>query len=98
MNGAKAEFRSYVIGLLLSLLLTALAFGVVLAGLERTPALLIVTAAAIAQIVVQLRFFLHIRWRGQKREDLQLVLFSTLLLGIMVGGTLWIMTDLSQRM
>ncbi|OTP65282.1 Cytochrome O ubiquinol oxidase subunit IV [Caballeronia sordidicola] len=43
------------------------------------------------------RFFLHISFSHQ-REDLQLILFSALLLGIMVAGTVWIMTSLAQRM
>jgi len=35
---------------------------------------------------------------GQKREDLQLILFSALLLIIVVGGTVWIMGSLGARM
>jgi hypothetical protein len=48
-------------------------------------------------IMVHFRFFLHIGFR-QKREDLQLLLFSALLLIIMVTGTLWIMASLAVRM
>ena len=53
---------------------------------------------ALAQIVVQLRCFLHIGLKRQKREDLQLLLFTVLLLAIMAFGTLWLMADLSDRM
>lgn len=33
-----------------------------------------------------------------KREDLQLILFTVLILTIMVGGTLWILFNLYYRM
>jgi cytochrome o ubiquinol oxidase operon protein cyoD len=58
---------------------------------------LIIGAFALAQILMHFRFFLHIGLR-QKREDLQLLLFSALLLTIMVSGTIWIMASLAQRM
>ncbi len=94
----RRDRRRYLIGAGLSLLLTALAFAAVLMGPGRATALWIIGAAAVAQIVVQLRWFLHIDLSRQKREDLQLILFSLLLLGIMAGGTIWILANLSQRM
>ncbi len=52
---------------------------------------------ALAQMIVHFRFFLHIGFQ-HKREDLQLILFSALLLFIMVAGTIWIMASLAIRM
>jgi cytochrome o ubiquinol oxidase operon protein cyoD len=96
---AQHEFRSYVIGGILSIALTVLAFTTVLwFDLARSTTLAIVGIAAVAQIVVQLRYFLHIDLSGQKREDLQLILFSLVLLTLMAGGTIWIMGDLAGRM
>lgn len=43
----------------------------------------------LAHIVVHFRFFLHVDLSRQKREDLELILFSLLLLAIMAGGTIW---------
>ena len=54
--------------------------------------------AALVQIVVHMRFFLHVDLSRQKREDLQLILFTVLLLALMGGGTIWILTDLAARM
>ena len=51
-----------------------------------------------AQIIIQVRYFLHIDLSRQKREDLQLILFSLLLLTVMAGGTIWIMGSLAGRM
>lgn len=98
MTEEQLDRRRYVIGFLASATWTALAFGVVVIRLEPTLALAIISVAAIAQVVVQLRFFLHIDLSQQKREDLQLILFTLLLLTIMVAGTIWILADLHRRM
>ena len=58
-----------------------------------------ICAAALLQIVVHMRNFLHLSFSSkQSREDLLLVLFSVSLLAIMAGGTWYIMSDLSERM
>ena len=89
----------YLIGLVLSVLLTVAAFAVVVLGiLPNGWAIPAIVVLALAQIVVQVRFFLHIDFSRQKREDLQLLLFTILLLGIMAFGTLWIMANLASRM
>ena len=92
------EFRSYVWGVGLALLLTLVPFAVVHWGvMPRFAPFIVIGAFALVQMVVQFRFFLHIGF-SQKREDLQLILFSALLLIIMVAGTIWIMASLATRM
>ena len=94
----RKEFRSYLWGTGLALLMTLIPFALVhWAALPRAQSLVVIGAFALAQMVVHLRFFLHISWK-QKREDLQLILFSSLLLFIMVAGTIWIMASLATRM
>lgn len=94
----RREFRSYVWGLSLALLLTLVPFALVHWGAApRSTLLIVIGILALVQMVVHFRFFLHIGFR-QKREDLQLILFSTLLLIIMVAGTIWIMASLAARM
>jgi cytochrome o ubiquinol oxidase operon protein cyoD len=94
----RREFRSYVWGIGLALLLTLVPFALVrLVDVPRFPLLIVIGAFALVQVIVHFRFFLHISFR-QKREDLQLILFSTLLLTIMVAGTVWIMASLALRM
>jgi cytochrome o ubiquinol oxidase operon protein cyoD len=66
-------------------------------GIHRLSLFLVIGAFALVQMLVHFRFFLHIGFR-QNREDLQLLLFSALLLTIMVAGTVWIMASLAQRM
>ncbi len=92
------EFHSYVWGVGLALLLTLVPFGLVKwEAMPRFPLLIVIGAFALIQLVVHFRFFLHIGFR-RKREDLALILFSTLMLFIMVAGTIWIMASLATRM
>lgn len=98
MSDERRERLSYLIGGGGAALLSALAFATVALGLDRTLALWLIGLLAIAQIVLQLRYFLHIDLSRQKREDLQLILFSALLLTIMAGGTIWILADQAARM
>ncbi|MGH8322006.1 MAG: cytochrome o ubiquinol oxidase subunit IV [Gammaproteobacteria bacterium] len=94
----RREFRSYVWGIGLALVLTLVPFALVHWGImARTALFITIGAFALVQMLVHFRFFLHIGFR-RKREDLQLILFSALLLFIMVAGTLWIMASLATRM
>lgn len=95
----RRERRSYVVGFLLALLLTAVPFALVYwSAASVVGVLAAIAACALLQIVVHFRFFLHIDLSRQKREDLELILFSTLILAIMIGGTIWIMANLATRM
>jgi len=90
---------SYAIGLAIAVVLTGLAFATVAfhwAGHDTT--LAIVFGLALAQIVIHFRFFLHIDLRKSARDDLQLILFSTLITLLMVGGTLVVLFNLRTRM
>ena len=60
--------------------------------------LIAIGAFAFVQIVVHFRFFLLINLSKQKKEDLQLILFSSLIILLMAGGTIWILGNLATRM
>lgn len=98
MHEERREFRSYVRGAVIALLLTLVPFALLhWGGLSRLPMLIVIGVFALVQILVHFRCFLHISFT-HKREDLQLILFSALLLTIMVAGTIWIMASLALRM
>jgi len=95
----RRELWSYVTGLVMAVILSVAAFGCVAWGdLPRSSRLWIVAACAVVQIVVHFRYFLHIDLSRSKRDDLQLILFSFLIVVLMVGGTLWILWNLHARM
>ncbi len=96
---AREGRRTYLIGYAWATGLTLLAFAAVFWDLPGGHWTLdIVAAAAVVQIFLHLRYFLHLGLWKSRREDLQLVLFATLLIMLMVGGSLWIMFDLNERM
>ena len=95
----RRDARSYAIGLGLSLLMTALPFAIVAYGwLPTAGTLWTVGVSALAQVVVQFRHFLHVDLSRQAREDLQLILFTALILLIMVCGTVWVLASQMAEM
>ena len=58
----------------------------------------VIAAAAVLQILVHLRFFLHLNFTTTPKENLLAIAFTSVLLFLMVGGSLWIMIDLHSRM
>lgn len=99
MNGRRRELRSYATGYVLSLALTVAAFAAVRwpsMGARATFAVVLVLG--VIQMAVQFRCFLHIGLKRSSRHDLQLILFSTLIIALMVSGTLVILFNLRERM
>lgn len=93
------ELRSYGIGFALAAVLTAIPFGAVATGLLASATVWwIIGVAALVQLVVHFRFFLHIGLGRSTRDDLQLILFTALIILLMAGGTIWILSNLHHRM
>jgi cytochrome o ubiquinol oxidase operon protein cyoD len=98
-DSKRDDIRSYAIGYGLALALTGAAFATVhWPSFASTTTLAIVLGLAFVQMVVHFRFFLHIDLRRSARDDLQLILFSTLIVIMMVSGTLVILFNLRARM
>jgi cytochrome o ubiquinol oxidase operon protein cyoD len=91
------EFRHYLIGFVLATILTIIPFTFV-ATVGGKITFFVLILCAILQLIVHLRYFLHLSFKGQQREDLQLVMFTGLILLIMIGGSVWVLGDLYNRM
>ena len=91
--------RSYLVGFVLAVVLTAIPFYLVYTHtLSPRRTMLAIAVAAVLQILVHLRFFLHLSFTTTPKENLLALAFTAVLLCIMVGGSLWIMIDLHNRM
>jgi cytochrome o ubiquinol oxidase operon protein cyoD len=91
--------RTYLTGLVLALILTAIPFALVATNsLPRSQTLIVIGVAAIIQILVHLRYFLHLDLKSTPRENLAALVFAAVLIFIVVGGSFWIMFDLHNRM
>ena len=92
-------FRSYMTGFILAVILTAIPFILVAFKLLSTTMILVIIAVlALIQVVVHLRYFLHLDFKATPRENLVTLAFTIVLIVIMIGGSLWIMFDLHARM
>ena len=90
---------SYFVGFVLAVVLTAIPFYLVYShALPPSRIMYVIAVAAVLQILVHLRFFLHLNFTTTPRENLLALAFTAVLLCIMVGGSLWIMIDLHSRM
>jgi len=92
--------RGYLIGFLLSVLLTAVPFGLVMSGALANPVLtaLVIFACAGVQIVVHVVYFLHLDTRGEGGWTLISFVFTVVIVAIVLGGSLWIMYHLNTNM
>jgi cytochrome o ubiquinol oxidase operon protein cyoD len=90
--------KAYVTGFVLAIVLTVIPFGLVaMKLLPREAMFLVIAALAIVQILVHLRYFLHMNFTSTPRENIVAVAFAAVLIFIMAGGTLWIMFNLDYR-
>jgi len=90
---------SYLVGFVLAVILTAIPFAVVAKHmLSPLNAMLLIAVTAVLQILVHLRFFLHVNLTTTPRENLAAIAFTAVLIFLMVGGSFWIMIDLYRRM
>lgn len=90
---------SYMTGFILAVVLTAAAFGLVLTGtLTGENALLAIAGLAFVQIVVHLIFFLHMNTSSAQRWNVMAFGFTVLTAVILIGGSLWIMHNVSMHM
>lgn len=91
--------RPYITGFIFALVLTGIPFALVaMELLPRMTMLVVIAVLAIVQVVVHLRYFLHIDLKATPRENILVMAFAAVLIFIMVGGSLWIMLDLNARM
>jgi len=93
------ELRAYIVGLVLAILLSVFSFYLVYAESFSAKTIFIgLSISAFVQIIVHLRFFLHLDLQKKNRWSLYVLLFTALLIFIFIGGSIWIMSTLSMRM
>ena len=65
---------------------------------SRPSALFGILGAAVAQILVHMHYFLHLDTSSTARWNVLALLFTVLIIILFVGGSLWIMFNLNDRM
>jgi cytochrome o ubiquinol oxidase subunit IV len=89
---AHGSLKSYVIGFVFSLVLTAIPLIFVLGNvLEGKAATFVLMASAVLQFVVQLFYFMHLKEEGKPRYNLMVLILGLVVVMTIVGGSMWIM-------
>jgi cytochrome o ubiquinol oxidase subunit IV len=102
-NGHQAghgTLRSYLIGFSLSVILTAIPFWLVMSGAIDSKLLtaFLVMGLGVIQIVVHMVYFLHMNPRSEGGWTMMALLFTLVLVGITLAGSLWVMHHLNTNM
>lgn len=85
--------RSYLTGFVLSVILTAVPFWLVMSGgLAHQATLALILLFAVVQIVVHLKYFLHLDFTTEGRINSFSFLFTTMVIVLLVGLSIWIIT------
>lgn len=91
--------KGYVIGFLLSVVLTAIPFWLVMTGTLSTQVTAIaIIALAVVQILVHTVCFLHVNTRSEGGWTLLAYAFAAVIVLIVISGSLWIMYHLNTNM
>lgn len=98
-DAGHGSYVSYTIGFLLSIALTLAAYFLVVDKLLAGSALVAaIMGLAVAQLFVQLVFFLHLGRESKPRWNLMVFGFAVLVVAIVVLGSIWIMENLDYNM
>ena len=98
-EGNHGSVKSYMIGFVLSVILTAIPFGLVMyPSLPKDLTVMVVVALAVIQVVVHLVYFLHMDRSKEQRSNVTTFLFTTLVIALLVGLSLWIMFSIHTSM
>lgn len=92
--------KGYVIGFVLSVILTAIPFWLVMNKIIASPATtaFVILAFAVVQIFVHMIYFLHLDAKSEGGWNMLALIFTAVLLIIMLAGSLWVMYHMNANM
>jgi len=99
-DGPHATLKGYVTGFVLSVILTAIPFWIVMGKVfesSSTTALVILAFAAV-QIVAHMIYFLHMNTKVEAGWSMLALVFTIVLVVITLSGSLWVMYHLKHNM
>lgn len=99
-HGGHGSMREYVIGFLLSVILTAIPFWLVMSGAieDKGTTAIIIMVFAVVQIVVHMIYFLHMNSQSENGWTVMALIFTLVIVVITLAGSLWVMYHLETNM
>ncbi|MBB3177638.1 cytochrome o ubiquinol oxidase subunit IV [Variovorax sp. Sphag1AA] len=95
-----ATFKGYVTGFVLSVILTAIPFWMVMGNVFEKPSTtaIVILAFAAVQIVVHMVYFLHMDSKSQHGWTMLAFIFTVVVVVITLTGSLWVMYHMNNNM
>ena len=99
-NEPHSTFSGYMTGFLLSIILTAIPFWLVMAKVisDRPTAVMVLGGFAVIQILVHMFYFLHMNGKVEGGWTLLSTIFTVVFVAIAIAGTLWVMFHMNTNM
>jgi len=98
-DASHGSFKSYMVGFVLSIILTAIPFGLVMfPTISKVATLWVVLIFAVVQVLVHLVYFLHLDRSAAQRNSVVAFAFATLVIVLLVGLSVWIMFSIHTAM
>ncbi|MGY0570967.1 cytochrome o ubiquinol oxidase subunit IV [Bradyrhizobium sp. RDM12] len=93
-------FSTYMLGFVLSVVLTAIPFWLVMSGTlpSKQITALVIMAFAVVQIVVHMIYFLHMSPKSENGWSMMALIFTIVMVVIALSGSLWVMNHLNSNM
>lgn len=95
-----ATFREYVTGFVLSVILTAIPFYLVMTGAlhDKATTAVVISLFAIVQVVVHMIYFLHMSPKSEGGWNMLALIFTAIVVLIVLSGSSWVMYHLNHNM
>ena len=99
-NEPHSTFSGYMAGFVLSIILTAIPFWLVMTKViaDRQTAVLVLGGFAVVQILVHMVYFLHMNGKVEGGWTLLSTIFTVVFVAIAITGTLWVMFHMNANM
>jgi len=99
-NEPHSTFSDYMVGFVLSIILTAIPFWLVMTKViaDRQTAVLVLGGFAVVQILVHMVYFLHMNGKVEGGWTLLSTIFTVVFVAIAITGTLWVMFHMNANM
>ena len=99
VDASHGSVKSYLTGFVLSVILTVIPFALVMYPTLPKPVTAgVVAIFAVIQVVMHLIYFLHLNFSPHQRWNVTALVFSTVVIALLVGLSLWIMYSVHHNM
>jgi cytochrome o ubiquinol oxidase operon protein cyoD len=99
-SAVHGTMKDYVIGFILSVILTAIPFWLVMNHVIESPATTayVILGFAAVQMVVHMVYFLHMNSKSEGGWNMLALIFTVIIVVITLAGSIWVMYHMNKNM